>query len=104
MTSTSQSPRRAVATVTIVGRGRVGRVMARALHGAGFVVNGPTERGQFVEPAEVVLLCVPDGQIAAVAASLSGAPGLVGHVSGATPLAGLDVDFGLHPLQTFVGD
>ena len=104
MTSTPQSPRRAVATATIVGRGRLGRVMARALRGAGIGVNGPIGRGEFVEPADVVLLCVPDGEIAAAATSLRGGSGLVGHVSGATPLAGLDVDFGLHPLQTFVGD
>ncbi|HWM16526.1 MAG TPA: DUF2520 domain-containing protein [Microbacterium sp.] len=94
----------AVATASIVGGGRLGRVLTRALGAAGIGVNGPSGRGERVEPADVVLLCVPDGEIAAVARSLSGSDRLVGHVSGATPLAAFEVDFGLHPLQSFVGD
>jgi predicted short-subunit dehydrogenase-like oxidoreductase (DUF2520 family) len=51
-----------------------------------------------------VLLCVPDGQIAAAAEDMAPGP-LVGHCSGAL---GLDVlgaheGFGLHPLMTVTG-
>jgi len=96
------APQRVIATVSVVGAGRLGRVLARALRASGVVVHGPTGRGEPVEPADVVLLCVPDDAIAEAAIAVSGAGRLVGHTSGATPLAG--VDFGLHPLQTFVGD
>ena len=54
--------------------------------------------------ADLVLLCVPDGAIANVAAAVEPGP-WVAHVSGATPLAALDPHerrFALHPLQTFV--
>jgi predicted short-subunit dehydrogenase-like oxidoreductase (DUF2520 family) len=52
---------------------------------------------------ELVLLCVPDGAIAEVAASIEPGP-WVAHVSGATPLAALAPHtrrFSVHPLQTF---
>ena len=49
--------------------------------------------------SDVVLLCVPDAEIANAAAAVDA--GFVGHVSGATPLD--HVDFGLHPLQTVTG-
>jgi predicted short-subunit dehydrogenase-like oxidoreductase (DUF2520 family) len=52
---------------------------------------------------DVVLLCVPDGAIAEVAARTPPGP-WVAHVSGATPLAHLAPHtrrFSLHPLQTF---
>ncbi len=93
---------RPAATITIVGAGRLGRVLARALRAAGLRVNGPTARGEHIAPADIVLLCVPDDAIAGAAAALRGHGGLIGHTSGATPLT--HVDFGLHPLQTFVGD
>ncbi|MEU1973046.1 Rossmann-like and DUF2520 domain-containing protein [Microbacterium sp. NPDC019599] len=104
MTPSSTPSPHAVTTVSVVGAGRLGRVMARALRAAGFAVSGPTGRGEPVEPADVVLLCVPDDAIPAAAAELAGTGRLLGHTSGATPLAGLPVDFSLHPLQTFVGD
>jgi predicted short-subunit dehydrogenase-like oxidoreductase (DUF2520 family) len=93
-----------VTTVSVVGRGRLGTVLARALRTLGIEVHGPTGRGEPVAPADVVLLCVPDAAIraaAAVARAEVGPGVLIGHTSGATPLT--DVDFGLHPLQTFVG-
>ena len=93
---------RTIGTVSIVGAGRLGRVLARALRASGLVVHGPTGRGERIEPADVVLLCVPDDAIADIAATVRTAGGLIGHTSGATPLTG--IDFGLHPLQTFVGD
>lgn len=89
-------------SVSVVGAGRLGRVLARALRAAGLVVHGPTGRGELVAPADVILLCVPDDAIADSAAALRGGGRLVGHTSGASPLTG--ADFSLHPLQSFVGD
>ncbi|HEX4718788.1 MAG TPA: DUF2520 domain-containing protein [Thermoleophilaceae bacterium] len=90
-------------TLAIVGRGRVGTALARAFAEGGLEVEGPLGRGA-VPTANVVLLCVPDGEIANVAAAVDGR--FVGHVSGATPLGALGPDraaFGLHPLQTVTG-
>src|SRR4051795_8365228 len=81
--------------LAIVGPGRVGQALARAFAEAGIEVEGPLGRGQ-APTADVVLLCVPDAEIANAAAGLDAR--FVGHVSGATPLD--SVDFGLHPLQT----
>jgi predicted short-subunit dehydrogenase-like oxidoreductase (DUF2520 family) len=90
-------------TLAIVGRGRVGTALARAFAEGGLEVEGPLGRGA-VPTANVVLLCVPDGEIANVAAAVDAR--FVGHVSGATPLGALGPDraaFGLHPLQTVTG-
>jgi predicted short-subunit dehydrogenase-like oxidoreductase (DUF2520 family) len=83
-------------TIAIVGDGRLGRALASALQ-----APPPHGRGCTGAGADVVLLCVPDAQIAAAAAVIEPGP-LVGHCSGAT---GLDVlapheAFGLHPLMT----
>lgn len=91
-------------SIGIVGRGRVGGALARALVDAGHVVDGPAGRGE-TPAGEVVLLCVPDAEIAAAAATVAGSgAAFVGHTSGATPLAALEAagaqSFGLHPLQT----
>jgi len=91
--------------VAIVGAGRLGSALARALRAAGVAVEGPL--GHAAAPrSEVVLLCVPDAEIERAAATAH-ATRFVGHVSGATPLAALDTAggeaFGLHPLQTFAG-
>ena len=88
-------------TIAIVGAGRLGTAMAGALRATGLHVDGPLGRGADPRGAGAVLLCVPDGEIAAAAAVVS--PGVpVGHCSGAT---GLDVladheAFALHPLMT----
>ena len=81
--------------IDVIGSGRVGAAVTGRLR----------ERG--LDPAsadpELVLLCVPDGTIAEVAAALPVGP-WVAHVSGATPLAALaphERRFGMHPLQTF---
>jgi predicted short-subunit dehydrogenase-like oxidoreductase (DUF2520 family) len=92
--------------LAIVGRGRVGTALARAFSEAGLEVEGPLARGEH-PTADVVLLCVPDSEIANAAEALD-AP-MLGHVSGATPLDALRSDaadraaFGLHPLQTVAG-
>jgi predicted short-subunit dehydrogenase-like oxidoreductase (DUF2520 family) len=84
--------------LAIVGNGRVGNALARAFSQAGIDVEGPLARGE--QPAaDVVLLCVPDAEIANAAAAVDAR--FIGHVSGATPLDA--VDFGLHPLQTVTG-
>jgi len=88
----------------IVGAGRLGTALAAALRATGLDVDGPLGRGS-APRAAVVLLCVPDGEIANAAAAIPPGP-LVGHCSGAT---GLDVlrpheGFGLHPLMTVPAD
>nr|WP_201468511.1 Rossmann-like and DUF2520 domain-containing protein [Microbacterium hydrocarbonoxydans] len=88
-------------TIAIVGAGRLGGVLARALRAAGFTVIGPLRRDDRVPDADIALLCVPDAAIPAVAFAARPHSRLVAHVSGATPLT--DVDFSLHPLQTFTG-
>ncbi|PRA81461.1 DUF2520 domain-containing protein [Microbacterium sp. MYb66] len=88
-------------TIAIVGGGRLGRVLARSLRAAGLDVLGPLRRDQSMPNADIALLCVPDSAIPAVAFVARPHARLVGHVSGATPLD--DVDFSLHPLQTFTG-
>ena len=71
-------------SISVVGAGRLGTALAAALRASGLAVDGPLGRG--AEPrSAVVLLCVPDGEIASAAAAA--APGrLVGHCSGATGL------------------
>lgn len=92
------------ACVSIVGAGRLGRSLTGALRAAGVEVLGPTGRGEPVPRADAVLLCVPDAEIAGAAATAAEAAPLIGHCSGATPVAGLGPGgFGLHPLQTFAG-
>ena len=93
-------------TIAIVGRGRLGPALAGALSAAGWSVAGPLGRGADGAGADIVLLCVPDGEIGAAAQAIPARDGLlVGHCSGAT---GLDVlapheGFGLHPLMTVTG-
>lgn len=95
---------RVVGTVLVVGGGRMGRALAAALSASGVEVAGPAGRGATGQGADVVLLAVPDAEIAAAAALI--APGrLVGHLSGATtlePLAPHEA-FSIHPLLTVTG-
>jgi predicted short-subunit dehydrogenase-like oxidoreductase (DUF2520 family) len=81
--------------IHIIGSGRVGLAVSARLTEQGVAVGAN-------EP-ELVLLCVPDGAIAEVAAAIEPGP-WVAHVSGATPLAALAPHtrrFSVHPLQTF---
>lgn len=93
---------RTIADVGLVGGGRVGTVLARALSAAGYRVLGPSGRGEAAPAADIVLLCVPDREIRDAAAAAAGRARLVGHTSGATSLD--HVDFGIHPLQTIRAD
>jgi len=88
-------------SIAVIGAGRLGSALAAALRAAGLSVAGPLGRSPDVSGASLVLLCVPDGQIAAAAAAIPDAP-LVGHCSGATTLEPLGdrEAFSLHPLMT----
>jgi predicted short-subunit dehydrogenase-like oxidoreductase (DUF2520 family) len=105
MNSKSHDQRPKGDRIAIVGAGRVGVPLAGALRDAGLVVEGPLGRGQAPGSCDAVVLCVPDAEIPAAAEAVAGAAPLVGHTSGATPLAALASAnaerFGLHPLQTF---
>lgn len=86
--------------VAVVGAGRVGTALVAALAGAA----GPFGRGFDGGDHRVVLLAVPDREIASAAAAIARLDGrLVGHCSGATTLDVLAPHerFGLHPLMTF---
>lgn len=87
--------------IAVIGAGRLGGVLARALRAAGFTVHGPLRRGDEIPTVHIALLCVPDSAISEVAATARKAATRIAHVSGATPLD--DVDFSIHPLQTFTG-
>ena len=102
MSTANQS--RTVESISVVGPGRVGRAAVAALRAAGYRVHGPVGRGEEIPPSTVVLLCVPDRAVTEAAAAVRDRATLVGHTSGATPLAEAGVDFGLHPLRAFVGD
>ena len=81
-------------SIKVIGSGRVGSAVSARLRERGVAV---ADHGQ------LVLLCVPDDAIAAVAAAVAEGP-WVAHVSGATPLSALGPHrrrFSMHPLQTF---
>jgi predicted short-subunit dehydrogenase-like oxidoreductase (DUF2520 family) len=93
-----------VASVAVVGRGRMGRALAGALRDAGYSTPEPAGRDEVPRGVDAVVLAVPDAEIPAAAAVVAGAAPYVGHTSGATPLTALSAAraqaFGLHPLQT----
>jgi predicted short-subunit dehydrogenase-like oxidoreductase (DUF2520 family) len=81
-------------SVTVIGAGHVGSAITARL------VQRAVRVGE-AKP-DLVLLCVPDDAIHAVAARVSVGP-WIAHVSGATALAALAPHtrrFGVHPLQT----
>jgi len=84
-------------SVTVIGAsGRAGSAIAARLRQRGLSLRE--------HDADLVLLCVPDGAIAEVAAAVPPGP-WVAHVSGATPLSALgphERRFSVHPLQTLV--
>ena len=91
-----------IETICVVGAGRVGSAIAARLgeRGAAVTVTG---RQLEIGPADLVVLCVPDSAIAAVASALAPGP-WIAHTSGATGLAALEPHtrrLSLHPLQTF---
>ena len=88
----------------IIGRGRMGQALSSALGAAGLAVRGPLARGATASGASMVLLCVPDREIAAASAVVERGA-LVGHVSASAPLSLLAPHerFSLHPLLSVVG-
>ncbi|MFL5906193.1 MAG: DUF2520 domain-containing protein [Solirubrobacterales bacterium] len=95
----------------VVGRGSVGRSLAKAAEASGIEVRlvSGDDAPEACVGAAAALLCVPDEAIAPLCYRIApDAPPLVGHVSGASTL---DVvasatehgaaTFSLHPLQTF---
>ena len=96
---------RSLPSIAIVGRGRAGSALSRALRGRGLDVSEPLGRGADPHEYDAVLLCVPDSEIASAAARVSAGP-LVGHCSGASGLELLAPHeaFSLHPLMTIADD
>jgi predicted short-subunit dehydrogenase-like oxidoreductase (DUF2520 family) len=99
-----------LAPVGVIGAGRLGTALSRALHAARCPSVGPAARGEVPAGCRALVLCVPDSEIAAAAEVVAGAAPLVGHASGATPLSTLEAAeragaavFGWHPVQTFAG-
>src|SRR4051794_32010450 len=88
-------------TIAIIGAGRLGGVLSRALRDVGVTVYGPLRRGEEIPAVDIALLCVPDAAIPDAASIARPHATRIGHVSGATSLD--DVDFSIHPLQTFTG-
>ena len=82
----------------------MGKALAAALRAAGMPVRGPLGRGANASGAAIVLLCVPDREIASASSALARGP-LVGHVSASADLALLEPHerFFLHPLLSVVG-
>jgi predicted short-subunit dehydrogenase-like oxidoreductase (DUF2520 family) len=100
--------------LAIVGRGRVGRSLAKAAELAGIEVRltSVDQAIEAVDGADAALICVPDDSIAETCDRIaSSPPRLIGHVSGATRLEALSPAaqngasiFSLHPLQTFADE
>ena len=86
--------------ITLVGAGRLGTALARALKDRGVSVNGPLRRGDAISGA-IVLLAVPDREIANATKNVP-ADALVGHTAGAVALDvfGGREAFSMHPLMT----
>jgi predicted short-subunit dehydrogenase-like oxidoreductase (DUF2520 family) len=88
-----------IESVTVIGvRGRVGGAVSARLAERGVPLDH--------DRADLVLLCVPDRAIAAVAVEVPPGP-WIAHVSGGTPLAALAPHarrLSVHPLQTFTRD
>jgi predicted short-subunit dehydrogenase-like oxidoreductase (DUF2520 family) len=86
--------------VTIVGAGRLGTALTRALKEKGASVTGPLRRGESIL-GDVVLLAVPDREIENAAAAVP-ASAIVGHTAGAMTLDvfGGREAFSIHPLMT----
>ena len=91
--------------VRIVGAGRAGRSFATALADRGWhvdVVGRDADPADLAQGVDLVLLCVPDAQVAAVAASIEPVEGtVVAHCAGSLGLDVLDPHpdrATLHPL------
>jgi len=88
-------------TFAVIGRGKMGNALSAAMRRAGLAVRGPLGRNEEIATASVVILCVPDAQIA-IAARAVPSDRVVAHCSGVATLAPLAPHeaFSLHPLLT----
>ena len=109
MDTNAQTPVRLPARVAVVGPGRLGTRPGRARCAPpGVDVDGPAgpRRAPPPAPTPCSSACPTPRSRPPPRPSPASRP-LVGHTSGATPLAALDPPapqaFGLHPLQTFAG-
>lgn len=86
--------------VTIVGPGRLGSALAKALKAKGIHVSGPLKKGDPIG-GKIVLLAVPDREIVNVA-KLVPKESIIGHTAGAATLdvLGKRESFSMHPLMT----
>lgn len=79
--------------VRVIGPGRAGSALAAALRVAGWRVDGPLGRehdpARVTTDARLVLLAVPDREVAGVAASLAPGGAVVAHVAGSLGLDAL---------------
>ncbi len=112
---TSATRDRVGPSIALIGQGRLGSAVAGAAAAAGLEVRTAGRDGiaEACAGMDVALLCVPDEEIESACASVAavaGAPGFVGHASGATGLGALAGareagcrTFSLHPLQTIPG-
>lgn len=99
-------------TFSLVGPGRAGSAMARALSAIGWDAGETFGRTDDPAPAatgvELVLIATPDGEIADIARRIHPSDtAVVVHVSGATPIAVLGRHprhGGLHPLASMSGN
>lgn len=82
----------------------MGNAIAAALRAEGVAVRGPLLRGAGARGASIVLLCVPDREIAA-ASTLVSSGAVVGHMSASADMALLAPHerFAMHPLLSVVG-
>lgn len=94
--------------IAIVGRGRLGSALTTALRtvlwtavGSDVEVSGPFGRGFDGVGHDVVILAVPDAQIASAAAAIIQGP-IVGHCAGSlgVTVLGEREAFAFHPLMT----
>src|ERR1043165_243217 len=85
--------------VTIVGAGRLGTALAKALKSKGVTVTGPLKRGDAIV-GKTVLLVVPDREIVNVTKLVPQAS-MIGHTAGAVTLDvfGKRESFSMHPLM-----
>lgn len=72
----------------VIGAGRLGHALTRAMREANAQVIGPLGRGEALPECDVVLLCVPESAIVELAASIPIGP-IVGHCSASFPLDAL---------------
>ena len=89
----------------VIGAGRAGGSLAAALRRAGWSVEGPVgrdaDRARATTGTRVLVLAVPDGEVAALADSIAPGDAVVVHLAGSLGLdvlAGHDRVGSLHPL------